>query len=171
MSDPKEVIIYEPDTSLKARVGKAGIMRLSNILVIQEAERVVLSFGHKILKELAIEVSKIEKILALLKRDNNLSTDSIRSLVSSAFFIKSNAGFCDYPLISAMGRSLYLFCETCRKKGKVDSKEVTIIGWHIESIKVIMDKQIKAMGGTFGKELLIQLEKFKDKFVDKTITG
>lgn len=167
----EEILIYEPDMTLKERIGKAGLKRLTNSLILEQAEKVVDGFGNKILKALSNEVITIERILTTLKKEGTISPDSMKKLVSSAFFIKSNAGFCDYQLISAIGKSLYLYCETSRKKGQMDAKEIAIINWHIESIKTILEKQIKAGGGAFGRELLIQLDKFKMKFVDKTIAG
>jgi hypothetical protein len=121
--------------------------------------------SDKILDEVFNEVSSIRDNIYLMKKKGELSADCKNKLVKSAFSVKSIAGLCSYPLVSALAKSLYLFCETRKDDAKLTKQEIDIISWHDNAISAILAKQLKEDNNEFGKGLLIELEKIKSTFI------
>lgn len=162
MDDQKTPAIYEPDKSLKEKVGST--VNLIPEERIKAAEKVVERSAGDILKQIGDEIEKIYAIKSRVKNPESFSNDIYDDIIKSAFSIKSSASICGYPILTSIAKSLYLFCES--KKDKViDEKAMDIILWHITSMKIVLDRRAKGNAGKFYGELSDLLEEIKTKFI------
>lgn len=167
-SKQKEISVFEPNFSLKKKIGNINISTVLNDQAIMRAQKVVESSSDYLKKEISDEISQINEITKQ-KNQNILSIDSTKNIIPLAFSIKSHAGICGYPLISTVAKSLYLFCEAVSlKKTELNEQESNIVSWHIDTISIIFDKNItENESSTFGKGLVAELVKIKEKFTAK----
>ncbi len=159
------VKIFEPDFSLKRKLGGIDITFILNEQVIQRAEKAIDSSSRKIFGQISAEIRKLQKKVDKLKKSRAISQSEMQELIDSAFFVKSKAGFIEYQLITLLAMSLYLFCEKRLRAKSLSEQEIEIIYWHVESIITIFDHEVKDHTSDFGKELQEELKKIKIKFI------
>jgi hypothetical protein len=157
--------IYKPDLSLKRKLGNVDISKLIDEDVVKKVEQVMESSADKILTEVSGEIANINRYISIVKDKGQFSVICKSELVAAAFSVKSKAGICGYPLISALAKSLYLFCETRKDNEKLTKQELDIISWHGEAISAILAKQLKEDDNDFARELQSELEKIKATFI------
>jgi hypothetical protein len=162
----KEVAVFEPNFSLKKKIGNINISSILNEKVIAKAEMVIESSSDFLKKDIASEIDQINSIISA---SEGMSINSLNKIIPLAFSVKSHAGLCGYPLISAMAKSLYLFCEAREQiDAPLTKQEQEIITWHGQTITTIFQKNItQGEGSEFGKGLLSELGNIKEKFTNK----
>lgn len=162
----KEVFVYEPNFSLKKKIGNINLNTILNEKVIAKAEMVVES-SSDLLKQNVL--SEIEQVNALIGLGEKLNVEAFKQIVPLAFSIKSHAGLCGYPLISAIAKSLYLFCEAREQvQTPLTKQEKDIALWHGQTITIIFQRNItQDESGEFGKGLISELSNIKEKFTNK----
>jgi hypothetical protein len=152
-----ETIIYEPDYSLKHKLG--GYQSLEDILVprlIEEAERTVTKM--ELLEQL------LEDMRHLKAETSKLKSSSIPVIIEMAFSIKSKAGLCGYSLASALGKSLHVFCETLEPDAVLGTKEQEIIRCLVQALKTVFDQKVTGNGGAVGEAITAELKRLAVRF-------
>lgn len=154
---PDEILVYMPDTRLKDKLGNGlTLEKLFTIEIIEEAQKVVSSLEEELTAKLLLEFGLLE---VASKRLQPTAEEHITLVTISeiAFAIKSHAGFCNYPLVSALARALYLFCDMLHE-GRITPKEIEVVLCIVNGIRVVFDQKITGDGGAVGKAIAVEVQ-------------
>ncbi len=165
MEEKKPAMIYNPDFSLKRKIGNVDISKIIDETVIKKGESIIEDSADRILQEILQEVTIIDNHINMLQEQKQFTGNSKAEIISVAFSIKSKAGLCGYPLVSALAKSLHLFCETQADGTKLLKQQLDIILWHREAIRAVLSNKLKDKNSEFAKALLVELEKIKTNFL------
>ncbi|OPZ78381.1 MAG: hypothetical protein BWY78_00624 [Alphaproteobacteria bacterium ADurb.Bin438] len=89
---------------------------------------------------------------------------SIRGVFEIAHDMKGQGGSFGYDLITGIGSSLCRFLEIIEAKGTCNDVALSAIKVHIDTMKLIINDDIKGSGGEIGRKLLEGIEAIKRKF-------
>ncbi len=153
-----EVKIFPPDKSLLAKIGTANLDEVFLEGSTKAAQEVIKNSASDFTKETLDEIDRLGDLFQALAKDQHDIPATLKSVIDTAFSIKANAGLAGYELISALAKSLYLYCEA--QQGKTFSQKThDIIEWHITSIHQMVKLNVKGKGGTMGETIMAELEK------------
>jgi hypothetical protein len=153
----EEVEILPPDTTLLTKVGLHNITSLFTDKAEATAQAMLEASKGDFRQEMLAEFQLLEKEFWSIADASADCKASLVCMTELAFSIKAKSGLADYKLVSALAKSLYLYCEACSVPFTGKSRDV--IDWHIQSIGKILKLDIKGDGGAIGEALNAELEK------------
>ena len=158
-----EVRVFQPDTSLKQKLGPhASFDQVVGNEAMTAAEDVIAKSSAEILAGLLEELGHLQEAAAQLKANSPGSTALTRVIVA-AFSIKSSAGLCGYPFASSLAKSLHVFCELDAVRHQpLSPKSLKIIQSQIAGLKTIFANKITGDGGQVGAAILDELRKLSE---------
>jgi len=146
--------IYEPDYSLKAKIGVEDLNQIFTKEVISKAQEAIENSSAIILNECLKMMIELQK--AFIDLENNKTRTSIQEIIDLSFSIKSKTGQYGNILASNLAKSLQLHAEQMLEN-KPTNKAINIINWHINSLNLFLEKNIKGYGGKAGEALLREI--------------
>lgn len=161
----EEVRILPPDYTLKKIIGDdVDIKQIFSPENIEKAQQVINEHKESFLEWVLKDIHLLEESYA--KAESNLAAcdGEIRKLAKTAFIIKSQAGTFGFELATQVAKSLDDFCN---QHFRPTPYHMMVIKKHIETLKVIFQKNITGNGGALGKELYQVLHQLIDKFKAK----
>jgi HPt (histidine-containing phosphotransfer) domain-containing protein len=160
-----EVRILPADYALKKIIGNdVDIRQFFSAENIEKAQQVINDHKESFLEWVLKDIHVLEESYANAMTHLATCEPEIRKLAKTAFVIKSQAGTFGFGLATQVAKSLDDFCN---QHFHPVPEHMKVIEKHIETLKVIFQKNITGDGGALGKELnqgLVQLiEKYKGK--------
>jgi hypothetical protein len=161
----EDVRIVPPDYTLKKIIGDdVDLKQVFSAENIEKAQSVINEHKDSFLEWVVKDIEAIEAAYAKAAADPGNCEPEIRKLARGAFVVKSQAGTFGFALGSHVAKSLDDFCNN-------DFRPVPdhfiVISKHIETLKLIFQKNITGDGGEVGKELSSTLYRLVEKFKAK----
>lgn len=147
--------VVKPDHSFKKNMGVKG--PLSKIItpnVLAEAQKTIDAMADASLQWLKEDIAKLKQSHQGLATKPNVAL--LEQAKEAALSIKARAGTFGYPLVSQVGRLLYLFLCTDLRPG--NAMHLSVMLKHIETIQVMVAQKLKASDGV-GSELVAELKR------------
>lgn len=158
--DYEDVKILPPDYSLKRKIGNVNLDQILSPNVVQAAQEIISQSSGQFENEAFSEIETLGKAVAALRADFAQARALLPDIIASSFSLKAKAGLGGYDLVSVIAKSLYLYCEQL-DPAQVGEGTLTIILWHAQSMKKLLDQKIQGDGGPIGTAILAELEKIK----------
>jgi hypothetical protein len=152
-----EVQILPPDRSLQQKLGVVTLEKILSPQVVATAQQAIVRASGPLLEESVAEVDRLARTARELGAGAD-SSKALREILDSAFSLKSKAGLAGYDFISVLAKSLNQYCESC-EDGQVTPANISIISWHIQSLRRLLELKIKGSGGPLGEAILTELKK------------
>jgi chemotaxis protein histidine kinase CheA len=159
-AEEDEVIIFEPDFSLKQKIGNdVSITELLRPDVLLQAQFIVDQQRPAFIASMKEDVRRIRELLVELE---NTAWDAavLEQFMQLVLQVKGRAGTFGLPLASEVARRLYVFCED-EYRAKAD--HMLVVRKHVEGIAVVVNQNIEGSGGAIGQELLESLTQLAKK--------
>ena len=160
LPDDEEPVIFQPDFTLKEKIGKdSSITELLRPEMLQMAQQVIQDSKKDFIGYMKEDILDIQKCLEKLQQtswDANVLDHFMRLVLQ----IKARAGTFGYPLASEIARKLFVFCED---EYRAKSDHTLVMRKHVEGLSTVILKNIEGNGGPLGRELLASLDKLAQK--------
>lgn len=173
---PEEIqqIEGETDQTKPRRNYKAAYIRLPNRLrdkLIAPGEKGNLELDEEFLTRAQASIDGMEQrytdwveesmetlseALAAIARGDRGTSDHVATINRLAHELRGQSGIFDYPLITGVGKSLYL--ATVNPDMSVPESQLKLFGAHIDTIRAVLRNKIKGDGGDIGLALLKEIE-------------
>jgi hypothetical protein len=152
------VEIIPPDRTLLAKIGLHNLNTVFNPGAETAAQAIINASRDDLSSEMLQGIADLQTELDALAADRPILTP----IVEISFLLKTNAGLAGYDLLSAIGKSLYLYCEV--RDGRVLSpKEREVIIWHVRSVVQIAAMDLKGDSGEIGAAIHAELCRLASK--------
>jgi len=164
MASDDDVMVYEPDFSLKKKIGKdININELLRPELLQRAQYVVDHSRPDFIASMKDDVKTIQSLLVSLE-ETSWDAKVLELFMHLVMQVKGRAGIFDLPLASEIARKLYVFCED---DYRARADHMLVIRKHVEGLAVIINQNIQGDGGKIGQDLLKSLEILAEKLKEK----
>jgi hypothetical protein len=162
MSDPQttphdDVQIFPPDKSLLLKIGLQNLDEIFTPQAIKAAEDIIRNSANEFVEEVQADIQTLETAFQNVI-DSPSQTKMLTPIINAAFSITAAAGLAKYDLISALAKSLYLYCEPLNDQ-PVSAKTREVIAWHVTSIRKMLKLNITGTGGSMGETIMAELKK------------
>lgn len=152
-----DVIVYQPDMRLREKLGRGlSLEKMFTIEIIEEAQKAVASMEAELTEKLLLEFGLLANAAQFIEPGEGQQMRLSRT-GEIAFAIKCHAGFCNYPLVSALARALYLFCDLLNE-GKISAREIEVVHCIVNGIRVVFEQKITGDGGAVGKAIAVEVQ-------------
>ncbi len=150
---PKAEVITPPDTlKEKVKTGGPGAVDLDTL---ERAEAVIADMTDKYLEWAAQDLAKIHQALEDLKAEKKDHKDALARIFHLSHDMKGQGGSFGYTLMTILGGNLCNFVEKLEDAGPA---EVEVIQLHINTMDLVIAKQMKGDGSKEGEQLLTGLD-------------
>ena len=155
-----------PDYSLKKKIGfDVPDELIINPLSIAKSEEEIGKMQAQFVTSMLKDLDALHAAYALIIHSpDNLKT-SLKTIKDSAASIKARAGVFGYTRASEVANQLYNFCQSYYDKD--NAHHLIIIEKHIQTISVIFAQKITGDGGDTGRELMIDLARLINKYLNR----
>ena len=160
MADDKLEVINPPNT-LKEKVGTGGPGAV-DLEALERAEKVIAGMTDSYLEWVVEDLKKIDAAYVKLESGSGDRKVELNEVFRISHDIKGQGGSFGYDLMTSIGNELCRFIEKLDKAGP---GEVEAIKVHIDSLKLVIDQDMKGQGGKAGEKMLSGLQKICDKLV------
>jgi len=158
MSDDDVEIITPPNTlKSKVTVGGPGAV---DPQALERAEQAIAGMTDDYLDWVRQDLIKIDAAFDALRNADGARKDELDAVFQLAHDIKGQGGSFGYDLMTALGNQL---CRLIERVDHCDVDVVDAIGVHIDSMKLVIAKDLKGDGGAAGEKMLAGLEKVYEK--------
>lgn len=159
-SELDNVRVFQPDTTLKEKLGPGGSFdRAVGPQILAAAEDVIAKSSDEILTGLQFELGLLQHAVDSLTV-GALPEIALKPIVAAAFAIKSNAGLCGFPFASSLAKSLHLYCEMdAVRTVPLSEKTLQVVRAQATGLKAIFTNKITGDGGAVGAAILTELQK------------
>ena len=155
MADTEKVEKITPPSTLKAKVGTGGPGAVSPE-VLERAEKVISDLAESYVEwareDMANLTAAFDDLAAAAEGSRK---EHLERIFHIAHDMKGQGGSFDYNLITVIGHGLCRFIEGREDVGPAGIEAIQL---HIESMRVVLAKEIKGEGGSVGDQLLDGLE-------------
>lgn len=110
------------------------------------------------------DLEELKGAFSILRADRE-NKKNIEVLYNISHDIKGQAGSFGYDLITAIAD---LLCSSIAKMETIGDKQLEIIGFHVEAMRIAEMKQMKGLGGAAGEKLLAGLRGVIEKVMTRT---
>ncbi len=161
LGDPAdEAVILAADRSLLRKFGGGLLDRALSPEAIKKAEAFISSASNVLYLDCMDEAARLQPMVGLLGKGGLDAERSLKRIIATSFAIKSKAGQSGYDLVSTLAKSLLLRCEEL-SAAQITPSTLKIITWHAQSIKRILELNIKGLGGEAGRALLVEIDRLR----------
>ena len=157
----KKLEVILPPNVLKEKVGSDGPGAI-DLEALEKAEEVIASMADSYLESVADDLRNIDAAFEKLKAATGDRKEELMGVFQTALILKGQGGSFGYDLMTAIGNEL---CRLIERLDKAGPKEIEAIKLHINSMKLVIDNDIKGDGGDVGKEMLTGLQQVCDKLL------
>jgi gas vesicle protein len=119
--------------------------------MIEKAEKIVENMQDDYVEWSKKDVEKLKTILKRVKENPNNANEDINELIDLANDMKSQGGSFNYNLVTFIGNSLAKFLD---EKQTIDDKAIETIQIHVDTIIMVLNRNMTGNGGQMGKEIL-----------------
>lgn len=154
----EEVSIVTPPQTLKNKVQGA-----TKSILNEQKQRAAQTSMTRNAGEFKREVESHLLHLQALYCKDGINAEDAEKMLESTFAIKSCAGMVDYPLASAVAKSMYVFLEG---QEEIHGKQLKVVKAHTDALRGIFHNQFTGDGGELGMELQESLAVVIEKFSD-----
>jgi len=146
-------------------ISKRAILDGPNAVNVKDLDRLDAEFVKKLsVNYLTFFRDDLEDLKAAFSAlgDDRENKAKIDVLYTMSHDIKGQAGSFGYDLITAIAD---LLCSSIEKMESIGDKQLEVIGFHVEAMRIAEMKKMKGMGGPAGEKLLGGLEGAVAKFM------
>jgi DNA-binding response OmpR family regulator len=155
-----------PDYTLKKKIGfDIPAELIINPLTVAKSEEEVQKVQDQFLVSMLKDVEVMNTAYASLVKHPENVKKLIKTIETSAFSIKSRAGIFGYVRATEVAHQLYNFCR--RYYDKENTNHLIILEKHIQTISAIFANKITGDGGDIGKDLIIDLARLINKYINR----
>lgn len=119
--------------------------------MIEKAEKIVETMQDDYIEESKKDIEKLKILLQKIKEDPSNASDDVKELITLANDMKSQGGSFNYNLVTFIGNSLAKFLD---KKQTIDDRTIETIQIHVDTIIMVLNRNMTGNGGQMGKEIL-----------------
>ncbi len=164
MDDTPRMIL--PDYTLKQKIGlEVPVDLITNPLTVAASEDEIQKAQAEFMQAMLKDVATLEQSYQALMKSPDNAKKLLASIKDAAFSIKSRAGIFGYIRATEVANQLYNFCR--RYYNKDNKYHPIILEKHIQTITVIFAQKITGDGGQIGAELLRDLARLINKYLNK----
>ena len=138
-----------PPNTLREKVGTGSGM---NPAFLKRAEAAIEDMRVDFEAHLFEEVDRIATMFSEMTSSGDFRP---RELYLAVHELRGQAGSFDYKLLSQFGDTL---CALLQDKADLSTREIEIVGSHIDAMRAVVRRKVKGDGGTVGQELAEGLE-------------
>lgn len=154
-----------PDYSLKKKIGlEVPTELLINPLTVASSQDEVQKLQEDFLKIIIKDVEVLESSYQLLITSPDNARTLVKAIQDAAESIKARSGVFGYVRATEVAGQLHNFCR--RYYDKDNKYHLIIIEKHIQTISAIFANQITGDGGELGKELMRDLARLIQKYLN-----
>ncbi len=153
-----ETRILPPDMSLYNKIGKPDMNKVFAPEIVQAAQQVIVEAATTLMDETKEALNKIKQAQAESEKDPQKTAALLPVFIEQGFFIKARTGLSNYNLVAEMAKSLQIYCEAINKEN-ITTKDRDIIKWHVQSIDMLLTKDIKGDGGPLGATIMDEIRR------------
>jgi len=150
-------------------VSKRVVANGPNAVKIEDLDHMEALFLEKIsanyLDFFRDDLEELKGAFSILSADRG-NKKNIELLYNISHDIKGQAGSFGYDLITAIAD---LLCSSIAKMETIGDKQLEIIGFHVEAMRIAEMKRMKGAGGAAGEKLLSGLRGVIEKVMPKTL--
>lgn len=155
-----------PDYTLKQKIGMEVPMDLlTNPLTVAASEDEINKAQAEFIQSMLKDVETLDLSYQTLIKSPDSAKKMVSNIKDAAFSIKSRAGIFGYVRATEVANQLYNFCR--RYYDKDNKYHLIILEKHIQTITVIFNNKITGDGGLVGAELLRDLAKLINKYLNR----
>ncbi|MCP4393906.1 MAG: hypothetical protein GY804_06515 [Alphaproteobacteria bacterium] len=119
--------------------------------MLEKADKIVETMQDDYVEWSKQDVDKLKNILKEIKSTPESASAKIQELLDVANDMKTQGGSFNYNLVTFIGHSL---CKFLQEKQSMDDKAIETIQIHIDTIIMVLNRNITGDGGPMGKEIL-----------------
>ncbi|MBL6959177.1 MAG: Hpt domain-containing protein [Rhodospirillales bacterium] len=160
MADEEKPKIITPPNTLKSKV-KTGGPGAVDEAALERAEAVIEGLTGSYLEWVQDDLKKLQAAFDQFVADNN--AENLDKIFQISHDIKGQGGSFGYKLMTAVGNELCRFIE---KTETVTPQTAEAIRLHVETLKIIIGRDLKGDGGKEGEALLVGLQQVSDKLLE-----
>lgn len=160
MISSEDVTILPPDKSLYIKIGKPNLDMVFSAEIMQSAQQAIVEAAGSLIDEAKEELAKLKVAASELEKAPQRAAQFLPVIISHAFNTKSRTGLGSYTLVSEISKSLQNYCEGIAPEN-FSSKDRDIIKWHIQSMEMLVAKNVKGDGGEFGKAIMDEIQRLQ----------
>lgn len=157
---PDDVIVLEADQSMMRKLGGISLDKIISTDAIKSAETIISSAASSLYDDCVKEGNNLQGIAVQLEQSGKLDATTTKKIIDISFSIKAKSGQSGHDLISALAKSLHLFCEDALASHSGESG-IKIILWHMKSIRQLLAANTRGTGGPIGTAIIAEMEKLK----------
>jgi len=155
-----DAVILEADQTLMRKLGGVSLDKIISTDAIKSAEGIISNAASSLYDDCLKESESLQTITAQLEKTPQLDEATTKKIIDVSFAIKSKAGQSGYDLVSALAKSLHLFCEGMPNTHS-ETSALKIIIWHMKSIRQLLAANMRGIGGSVGTAIMTEMEKLK----------
>lgn len=156
-----EAQVLAPDYALKKKIGEhvdiKAVFSDENVAV---AQQVINKHKDSFRDWAAKDIAALEELYSKAAKSESRK-EAITAITEIAERLKSQAGTFDFGLATLVAKSLASFCTGHPEAG---ADHLVVIRKHIDTLSVILTKNITGDGGQIGGDLLENLKKLTEKY-------
>jgi hypothetical protein len=152
---PDDVKILPPDNSLAKKIGNVDLNKLFSSEAVEKAQTVIVAAASTFMDEAKSAIVELKSLVESFGKSQNTGA-MMPQIVKKSFFIKTRLGSCGYELVAEIAKSLENYAENL-KSSSPSAKDISIIHWHVQSIEMLMQKDIKGSGGAVGDTIKAEM--------------
>ena len=150
--------ILPPNYALKKKIGNVNLDQILSPKAVEAAQEIIVQAAEKFQDEAFSEMENLEKLTRQFAASPPDIRQVVYKIIDSAFALKSQKGLGGYDLVATLAKSLQLLCEQMEPL-EASAKNMTIVNWHVDSMKRLLALKVKGSGGQIGEEILAELDK------------
>jgi two-component system chemotaxis response regulator CheY len=155
-----------PDYTLKQKIGmEVPVELITNPLTVAASEDEISKAQAEFMQAMLKDVETLEESYQALIKSPDNTKKLVGNIKDAAFSIKSRAGIFGYIRATEVANQLYNFCR--RYYDKDNKYHLIILEKHIQTIVVIFSHKITGDGGAIGAELMRDLAKLINKYLNR----
>ncbi len=151
-----DVRILPPDQTMQKKLGGAKLDTLFSNEAVQEAQQVIVESAADFITETLADLQTLEEATKTLAAAPEQNHQVLATVINMSFAIKAKAGLGGYNLVSTLAKSLNSRCELLGD-ASLTPTNLSIITWHVDSMRQMLTMKIKGMGGAVGQAIITEL--------------
>jgi len=151
--------VIEPPSDLASKLTVTGAQAL-NAEAFEKADKVLDDMAMLYTDQAREDLARLQAAFEALKADAARSPESLKAVFRAALDLKGQGASFGYDLITAVGGELCRFIDQIDNFG---DREMEGTRLHLETLKLILAKELKGDGGEAGLQLVAGLRQMVDK--------
>ncbi|MCP5367318.1 MAG: hypothetical protein H6907_19350 [Hyphomicrobiales bacterium] len=151
--------VIQPPTNLAAKLKVSGAEALTPS-AFAKADKIITDMGVLYGEEARKDLARLQAAVDALDAHRDPGGDRLKAVMRVALDLKGQGASFGYDLITAVGAEL---CRFIDRIGALGDREMEGIRLHLDTLKLVLAKDLRGDGGEAGRELVDGLRRMVDK--------